>query len=283
MSSSTSPESSLRIRLDNIDHVLAKPGPLDDSELPKVPVIRIFGLTSTGLRACLHIHQVYPYFFIDYYGSLNPDRVQAYIHKLHSSLNHAIAISLHRDPTAPNSKFIRQVLLVKGVPFYGFHSAFQPFLKILVADPSYVNRVVTILQSGSVMRTKFVTYENHLSFILQFMCDFGVYGCGWVGLGEEVVRRGGRMGAGVGTEGEDSEDDGDGRDLPYNDETRDILNALPYPNAPPPYFKQSNLPLELDIVSHQILNRSSLVARDINSSLHIPDPLPENPNPTSTP
>ena len=64
----------MRVRLDNIDHELARPGPLDNSTLPKVPVIRIFGLSSTGQRACLHVHQVYPYFFIDYQGSLNPDR-----------------------------------------------------------------------------------------------------------------------------------------------------------------------------------------------------------------
>jgi DNA polymerase zeta len=64
----------MRVRLDNIDYALARPGPLDDSTLPRVPVIRIYGLSSGGQRACLHVHQVYPYFFVDYHGSLNPDR-----------------------------------------------------------------------------------------------------------------------------------------------------------------------------------------------------------------
>lgn len=68
----------MRVRLDNIDHALARPGPLDESSLPKVPVIRIYGLSSTGQRACLHVHQVYPYFFVNYYGSLNPDKGLVY-------------------------------------------------------------------------------------------------------------------------------------------------------------------------------------------------------------
>lgn len=63
----------MRVRLDYLDHTLAQPGLLDNSGLSKVPVIRVFGTSSFGSRCCLHIHQVYPYFYIDYLGSLNPD------------------------------------------------------------------------------------------------------------------------------------------------------------------------------------------------------------------
>ncbi|KAF8516147.1 hypothetical protein BU17DRAFT_92979 [Hysterangium stoloniferum] len=238
----------MRIRLDNIDHTLAHPGSLDDSTLPKVPVIRIFGLTSTGLRACLHVHQVYPYFFIDYYGSLNPDRVKTYIHKLTKSLNHAIALSLHRNPHGSNAQYIRAIILVKGVPFYGFHTVYQPYLKVILADPTWVSRSVTILQSGGVMGTKFKTYENHLSYYLQFMCDYGLYGCGWVDLGDEVYLR-----------GKDTDR------LEADDERIENLKLLPSP-----YFRQSHLPLELDTCAHQIQNRHIIEARDFHSTLRIP-------------
>ena len=81
----------MRVRLDNIDHALARPGLLDESTLPKVPVIRIYGLSSTGQRACLHVHQVYPYFFVNYHGSLNPDRglnaIQRFTHHLYKLFN----------------------------------------------------------------------------------------------------------------------------------------------------------------------------------------------------
>jgi DNA polymerase zeta len=259
----------MRVRLDNIDHALERPGPLDESSLPKVPVIRIYGLSSTGQRACLHVHQVYPYFFVDYSGSLNPDKggvyishlanglqtyltVKSYICKLTKSLNHAIAFSLHRNPHGPNAQYIRAIILVKGVPFYGFHTFYQPFLKILVADPTYVSRTVTILQSGGIMRTRFTTYESHLSYYLQFMCDFSLYGCGWVDLGEVFLR-------------------GD------NQDPSDIPGSESLPTSP--YFKQSRLSLELDVCSHQILNRHDLEPRDIHSTLRIsapslsPDPL----------
>ncbi|KAG8221729.1 hypothetical protein J3R82DRAFT_2019 [Butyriboletus roseoflavus] len=66
---------------------------------------------------------------------------------------------------------------------------FTPFFEIFVADPIFVNRAVTILQSGTVMHTKSRVYESHLSYHLQFMCDFGLYGCGWVNLGQ-VWKRG---------------------------------------------------------------------------------------------
>ncbi|GJJ09693.1 hypothetical protein Clacol_003917 [Clathrus columnatus] len=234
----------MRVRLDNIDHTLVQPGPLDHSELSRVPVIRVFGPSSLGLRCCLHIHQVYPYFYIDYLGSLNLENVRDYIHKLKKSLNHAVALSLRRNPDGPKAKYIRAIILVKGVPFYGFHTGNQPYLKVMVSDPTYVFRIVTILRSGGVMGTRFTTYENHLSYYLQFMCDFGLYGCGWIDIDGEVSLRESKQDAAV--------DLGDSS----------FLNS--------PYHRQTRLPLELDICPYQIRNRTTIEARDIHSSLQIP-------------
>jgi DNA polymerase zeta len=65
--------SKLRVRINQIDYVLAPPGDLDNSKLLRVPVIRIFGSSSTGKTACIHVHQVYPYLFVGYFGQLTPD------------------------------------------------------------------------------------------------------------------------------------------------------------------------------------------------------------------
>lgn len=65
--------STLHVRINHIDHVLAAPGPLDNSTLPRVPIIRVYGESSTGKKACVHIHQVYPYFYVEYAGRMNPD------------------------------------------------------------------------------------------------------------------------------------------------------------------------------------------------------------------
>lgn len=72
----SSQEPTLRVQINQIDHILVPPGPLDNSSLPLVPVLRIYGASSTAQNACVHIHQVYPYFFVEYNGKINPDSGQ---------------------------------------------------------------------------------------------------------------------------------------------------------------------------------------------------------------
>lgn len=165
---------------------------------------------------------------------------------------------MKRNPYSPKSKFVRAVILVKGVHFYGFHASYSPFLKVYIADPAYVNRAVTILQSGTVMKTRFRVYESHISYILQFMCDFGLYGCGWMDLGE-VWERG-------------RDEAQETRDIDKDDGESDIVFN------PSPHFRQSRMPLEVDVAAHQILNRHTLTARNIHHKLTIPAPsLPPEP------
>ncbi|GBE80756.1 DNA polymerase zeta catalytic subunit [Sparassis crispa] len=249
---------SLRVRINQIDYTLALPGSLDNSTLPRVPIIRIYGESSKGRKACVHVHQVYPYFFVEYQGKMNPDSVNRYIARLTPSLNHAIAISMKRDPQSPKSQFIRAILLVKGVHFYGFHASYSPFLKVHIADPAFVTRAVTIMQSGTVMKTRFRVYESHLSYLLQFLCDFGLYGCGWIDLGEVWER--GRQ------EIHDEQDN--------ETECQEAINSF----GVSPYFRQSRMSLEVDVAAHQILNRHLLTARNFHHKLTIPaPPSPEEP------
>jgi DNA polymerase zeta len=132
-------------------------------------------------------------------------------------------------------------------------------LKIVVIDPAFVTRAVTVLQFGNVMRTRFNVYESHLSFVLQFMCDFGLYGCGWIDLGE-VWQRG-------------QEDEERERELDHNDHNGTFLKF-----KLSPHFRQTRMPLEVDAAAHQILNRHQLVARDLHHKLTIPaPPLPSEP------
>lgn len=95
---------------------------------------------------------------------------------------------MRRNPLEPSSRYIRTIHIVKGVHFYGFHCAWTPFLKIHLADPALTYRVVTILRSGGVMQRRFEVYESHLSYILQFMCDYGLYGCGELEIAQAAVR-----------------------------------------------------------------------------------------------
>ena len=64
----------IRVRINQIDYVLQPAGALDNSNvLPRVPVIRIYGTSSIGRKACVHVHQVYPYFFLEYAGKMDPE------------------------------------------------------------------------------------------------------------------------------------------------------------------------------------------------------------------
>ncbi|KAI0669901.1 hypothetical protein C8Q78DRAFT_976102 [Trametes maxima] len=257
-SESSPPPPTLRVRINQIDYTVAPPGPLDNSSLYRVPVIRIYGDSSVGLKTCVHIHQVYPYFFVEYLEKMHPDIVNRYIAKLKHSLDHAMAISMRRNPQSPKSKFVRAVVLVKGVHFYGFHASYAPFLKVHIADPAFINRAVTILQSGTVMQTRFRVYESHISYLLQFLCDFGLYGCGWIDFGE-IWQRG---------QDEPSEENEEDQELSATLATFKIST----------YFRQTRMPLEVDSVAPHILNRYKLSARNMHHKLTIPaPPLPPEP------
>lgn len=73
-----------RVRLNCIDHYQAVPTRFDPrlrkgvhpsqlSREPRVPVIRVFGSTETGQKVCAHIHGAFPYLFVEYSGSLDPE------------------------------------------------------------------------------------------------------------------------------------------------------------------------------------------------------------------
>ena len=188
----------------------------------------------------------------------------SYIAELTRSLDCAIALSYKRNPLSFKSRFVRAVLLTKGVHFYGFHSSYAPFLKIHMIDPSYLTRAATLLKSGVVMSKKFNVFESHISFYLQFMCDFNLYGCGWLDL-SEVWKRGEEYFC-----DEESEEGG-----PKNCESTQAAESL-FKLSPHP--TQSRMELEVDVLAFHVLNRHALSARKIHHKLSIPGPkLPTDP------
>ncbi|KAI2778129.1 hypothetical protein F4815DRAFT_478865 [Daldinia loculata] len=180
-----------RVRLNCIDHYQAIPTIYDPqlrndvhpSQLnkePRVPVIRVFGSTETGQKVCAHIHGAFPYLYIEYNGSLLPDDVGAYIYRLHLSIDHALAVSYRRNAHDGKSKYVARITLVKGIPFYGFHVGYRFYLKIYMLNPQVMTRLIELLQQGVIMKRKFQPFEAHLQYLLQFMTDYNLYGCGYI-------------------------------------------------------------------------------------------------------
>ncbi|KAL1858343.1 DNA polymerase zeta [Diaporthe australafricana] len=150
------------------------------SKEPKVPVIRIFGSTQTGQKVCTHVHGAFPYLYVEYTGSLAPDEVGAYIYRLHLSIDHALAVSYRKDTYSEHAKYVARITLTKGVPFYGFHVGYRFFLKIYMFNPIVMTRLADLLHQGVIMKRKFQPYEAHLQYLLQFMCDYNLYGCDYL-------------------------------------------------------------------------------------------------------
>ena len=103
------------------------------------------------------------------------------------------------------------------------------------------------------MSTRFRVYESHLSYILQFLCDFGLYGCGFIEL-KDVFERCAQA----------------------EEQPELVFSVLSTPISfkPSSYFRESRLPLEIDAIAPHILNRHRLAARNVHHRLEIPAPFP---------
>ncbi|KZF20489.1 putative DNA polymerase zeta catalytic subunit [Xylona heveae TC161] len=188
-----------RVRLNCVDHYQSSPTEFDPNfrlndrnarlkGSPRVPVIRVFGSTETGQKVCAHVHGALPYLYIQYEGSLVSEDVNAYINRLHLSIDHALAVTYRRDLCGDNITFVAHITLIKGIPFYGFHVGYQFFFKIYMLDPVYMTRLADLLRQGAIMKQTFQPFESHLQFLLQWMCDYNLYGCGYIDCGKVKFR-----------------------------------------------------------------------------------------------
>ena len=100
------------------------------------------------------------------------------------------------------------------------------------------------------MSTQFRVYESHLNYILQFLCDFGLYGCGFIEL-EDVFER-------CAAQPEEQPEH----------VSSDPPTPIPFKTSS--YFRESRLPLEVDAIAPHILNRRRLAARNAHHRLEIP-------------
>ncbi|CAG8958860.1 hypothetical protein HYFRA_00011813 [Hymenoscyphus fraxineus] len=251
---------SFRVRLNCIDFYQAPPTRLDPllranvqlSQLqkePKVPVIRVFGATETGQKVCAHVHGAFPYLYIEYTGKLVPDEVGAYIHRLHLSIDYALAVSYRRKPQDEKAKFVARITLVKGIPFYGFHVGYQHYLKIYMLNPKFMTRLADLLRQGVIMKKVFQPYEAHLQYLLQWMADYNLYGCGYIDCRKVTFRS----------------------PIPQYEDLKNpshLWHDRSIPNdfiTPEPEFPRvSHCSIEVDICLQDIINRQEIKARPLH-------------------
>ncbi|KAL8737539.1 MAG: hypothetical protein Q9181_001591 [Wetmoreana brouardii] len=249
-----------RVRLNCVDHYQGTSTEFDP-QLPgrsrqtqqknatKVPVIRVFGATETGQKVCAHIHGAFPYLYIEYHGSLIPDDVDAYIHRLHLSIDHALAVSYRRNMYDGKTAFVAHISLVKGIPFYGYHVGYKFFLKIYTLNPLHMTRLADLLRQGAIMKKVLQPYESHMQYLLQWMCDYNIYGCAYIDCSEVRFR------API----PDHEDIGTITHH-WHDQTISPSMVLDEEKLP----RQSHCSLEVDICVQHILNRLDVKSRPLH-------------------
>ncbi|KAJ5153258.1 DNA polymerase zeta catalytic subunit [Penicillium canariense] len=249
-----------RVRLNCTDHYQATASELDPplpfrdgvSEKdyrPRVPVIRVFGATETGQRVCVHIHGAFPYLYIEYSGSLAPEAVSSAIRTLHLSIDHALAVSYRRNAYDRKTAYVAHITLVKGIPFYGYHVGYRSFFKIYLLNPFHITRLADLFHQGAVMKRPLQPYESHLQFVPQWMCDYNLYGCGYMDCKKVYFR------PPVPEYLELTN-----LDHRWHDRSIHPENILDDPALP----KQSHCPLEVDVCVQDILNRSDIKERSLH-------------------
>ncbi|XP_034088737.1 DNA polymerase zeta catalytic subunit [Gymnodraco acuticeps] len=155
-----------------------------ESVVKKVPVVRIFGATPAGQKTCLHLHGVFPYIYVPYDGyGQQPER---YLRQVAFSIDRALNVAMGNP--ASSDQHVFKVVLVSGMPFYGYHSKEKRFMKIYLYNPRMVKRVCELLQSGAVMNKMYQPHEGHIPYLLQLFIDFNLYGMNLLNLGAVKFR-----------------------------------------------------------------------------------------------
>ncbi|KAM6915313.1 DNA polymerase zeta catalytic subunit [Xenentodon cancila] len=181
------------VRIVTADYYLASPvkdldvchSEFRGSDVKKVPVVRIFGATPAGQKTCLHLHGVFPYIYVPYDGyGQQPER---YLRQVAFSIDRALNVAMGNP--ASNAQHIFKVVLVSGMPFYGYHAKEKHFMKIYLYNPQMVKRVCELLQSGAVMNKTYQPHEGHIPYLLQLFIDYNLYGMNLVHLSAVKFRR----------------------------------------------------------------------------------------------
>jgi DNA polymerase zeta len=190
--------------------------------------------------------------------------VNTYILALRASIDHALATAYRRNPYDGKSVYVGHITLVKGVPFFGYSVGYKIFLKIYMLNPLHMTRFTDLLHQGAIMNRIFQPYESHLQYLLQWMCDYNLYGCDYIDCAKVQFRG----------------------PLPDSDEIDVTIHkwhdaSIPYDSIAEQdqYPRQSHCMLEVDICVQDILNRHELQYRPIHHDfLERSSQMPQNPD-----
>jgi len=145
--------------------------------------------------------------------------------------------------------FVGHITLVKGVPFYGFNVGYKFFLKTYMLNPLHMTRLADLLRQGTIMGKALQPYESHMQYLLQWMCDYNLFGCAYID--SKIVKFRGPV--------------------PDYLEMNNTIHRWHNQTIPQSYIsdeaqipRQSHCSLELDICCQDILNRLEVKERSLH-------------------
>ena len=118
----------------------------------------------------------------------NVPPVDAHIHQVYLSIDHALAVSYRRNMYDGKTAFVAHISLVKGVPFYGYNVGYKFFLKIYMLNPLHMTRLADLLRQGNILNKVIQPFESHMQYLAQWMCDYNLYGCAYIDCSEVKFR-----------------------------------------------------------------------------------------------
>ncbi|CDJ54269.1 DNA polymerase zeta catalytic subunit, putative [Eimeria brunetti] len=181
--------------------------------LERVPIVRIYGPWGPGgPHCCLHLHGLFPYFYVpappEAYGDAATAFLRSFARRLVLEADRLVssrARGPHQGPLSGRSRARRQegisgpslrresgargtggglrggplvhkIEVVRRLPFYGYHRDFHLFLKISLTVPDMVGPLAGLLLKGVVTGSPLQPFEVHLSFQTQVMADLHLKG-----------------------------------------------------------------------------------------------------------
>ncbi|KAL3922156.1 MAG: hypothetical protein SGPRY_004658 [Prymnesium sp.] len=178
--------------------------PLTGRRIDRLPVVRLFGPTPRGQKACLHVHGVFRYFFVPFTGEEMSERerrevLRAMADDLDQELAASAASSGKQGPKpreeASPAAWVYDMTIVRMIPFYGYHEEARgiplalpfpalerPFVRVTMVLPHGVDAAAKLFARGLRSRLAVQPHEAHIPFLLQFKVDHNLLGMDFVRL-----------------------------------------------------------------------------------------------------
>uniref|UniRef100_A0A915CSK1 DNA polymerase n=1 Tax=Ditylenchus dipsaci TaxID=166011 RepID=A0A915CSK1_9BILA len=170
-----------RIRNVLCDYYLELPNELSrlkhgDDVKDMVPVMRIFGITDSGIKCCVHIHGVLPYIMFRS-GSRLTDELRSHIESVVQSV---IDQSSAGIPPIHFGGGIYGISEEKARSIYGFYPDKEYFVRVNFCDPKLAKLSALAFAKECVDYESLQPFSAHVPFILQFFVDFSISGMDFV-------------------------------------------------------------------------------------------------------